>query len=478
MVLHLQNEPFPFITVVIFTVLITVFIFVTTYFNIKQEKTIPLAPAGMLETMQNMSGPNAPWFLLDMAKRTNNDIFRLRLPIPGGVYCVGCPNTARKILLDSKTDKPEKIYKSVGKIFGGDNVGSRSNTPEWYHARKGVARAFSSIEINRMKLICAKHVDKWIEETLEPCIKNDQTFDPSLEMCRITFRIILEAGFEYDVSDDEYEHFFHHMEVSVKEFFLKQTNNPLRKYYAFLLPEYRNALKSREETLKFVKKVLDSYRMNQNKSSNNTIIRTIVENESFTSDIERVAELCVMIFAGHDTTGFTLSTTLILLAKHPLVSEKLLRELLSLEAYNWPRSQYLKNVISESQRLLPVVVNGPIRVTGRDIKCKDESIIIPKGSICFLSQGIPNRNEQIFKDADSFRPERWDSDNEMMRQVCIPFALGKRNCVGQSLAVSELETVLPKLLANYSFEIDTEGEMDCFITLKYAGARLKPSHVK
>lgn len=479
MVLHLQNEPFPFIAVAIFIALLTIIlIYAVSYFSHKHGKTIPLAPAGMLETIQNMSGPNAPWFLLDMAKQINSDIFRLSLPIPGGVYCVGCPITTREILLDAKTDKPKQIYKAIGELFGTDNIASRSNTPEWYHARKGVARAFSSIEINRMKRICAKHVDKWIEETLEPCIKNNQTFDPSIEMCRITFRIILEAGFEYDASDEEYEHFIHQMDDVVKEFASKQINNPFRRYYAPLLADYRNAVKSRDETQNFVRKVLDAYRMNTNKSSSNTIIRMIAENECFTSDIERVAELCVMIFAGHDTTGYTLSTTLILLAKHPSISEKLREELLSLEPSNWSRSQYLKNVITESQRLLPVVVNGPIRVTGRDIKCKDGSMMIPKGSVCFLPQGIPNRNEQIFKDAECFKPERWDSANEIMHQTCMPFALGKRNCVGQSLAVSELETVLPKLLAKYSFEIDTEGEIDFFLTLKYAGTRLKPSHVK
>lgn len=118
-----------------------------------------------------------------------------------------------------------------------------------------------------------------------------------------------------------------------------------------------------------------------------------------------------------------MSTTLILLAKHPAVSHKLREELKSLEASNWPRSQYLRNVITESQRLLPVVATGSVRVTGRDIKCKDGPMIIPKGSVCTFPQIILHRNEEIFKDAECFRPERWDtdSDTEMMRQALLPF---------------------------------------------------------
>jgi hypothetical protein len=33
------------------------------------KKRVPYAPAGMLETLKAISGPTAPWFLLDMFQR-------------------------------------------------------------------------------------------------------------------------------------------------------------------------------------------------------------------------------------------------------------------------------------------------------------------------------------------------------------------------------------------------------------------------
>ena len=54
-------------------------------------------------------------------------------------------------------------------------------------------------------------------------------------------------------------------------------------------------------------KVLNTYRKNKNKSENNTIIRMSIENDSLASDVERAAEICAIIFAGHDTTGFSLA---------------------------------------------------------------------------------------------------------------------------------------------------------------------------
>ena len=110
--------------------------------------------------------------------------------------------------------------------------------------------------------------------------------------------------------------------------------------------------------------------------------------------------------------------------------DKLRRELLSLETSEWAQSQYLRNVITESQRLFPSTANGSVRVTGCDIDCKSGSMIIPKGLICVFAQIVLHRDESIFVDADTFKPERWETSDEGMRGSFLPFALGNRNCVG------------------------------------------------
>ena len=435
--------------------------------------TPPFSSAGTLESIKGISGPNAPWFFLDMAKSVGSDVYALRVPIPGGITVVGDPTTIREVLLDSKSDKPEAIYAPFVQIAGSLGMFTRKSDSKWKAARKGSAHAFSSSEIDRMKRICSSHVEQWIEEKLEPCIRNGESFDPSKEMCFITFRVILESAFEYtQVTDNDYGHFKHHLEVGLREF--GASANPLRKYYGPLLIEYRNALKSCREMQSFTQNILDAYRANKNKSKNKTIIRMIIENESHTSDKERIAEMLTMLIAGHDTTGFTLSTTIILLAKHPKVSQKLRQELSSMEAPKRPQSQYLKNVIKESKRLIPVAAFVSVRQTGRDISCKEGSMIIRKGTNCFMPFILPHRNQSVFKDPDVFRPERWEMADKPMHEAFMPFALGKRNCIGQSLAVAELYSVLPRLLAEYTFDVETEGELEFFLTLKYVGAQLKP----
>ena len=53
------------------------------------------------------------------------------------------------------------------------------------------------------------------------------------------------------------------------------------------------------------------------------------------------------------------------------------------------------------------------------------------------------------------------------------FSTGRRNCVGQSLALAEITWVLSRLCAKYDFEVIDEGHQEFCVTLKCVGATLK-----
>ena len=390
----------------------------------------------------------------------------------GGIYIVGDPSVQKEMLLDKTSDKlkvKEFTIPSAPSMFS-----RQTADPMWKVARKGAAPAFGSSEIKRMNLICNDHVHHWIAERLEPFIDKNESFDPSKEMVRLTFSLITNWAFEYIATDEEYEHFLHNLEFALKELMFKEITNPLRKYYA--PADHRKALQSRAEVRGFSKKILDAYRKksDEDKSSNKTMIRLIVENEQY-DDSHRVSEITTIIIAGFDTTGYTLSSTLMLLAQHPNVAKKLQQELATMDAVNWSKSEYLRCVIYESRRLLPVVALGSPRVVGRDFSCKGGSIVIPKGSFVVMPQILSHRNPTVFEDPDSFLPERWENADKVMHDSLFTFSRGNRSCVGQSLAMSELYAIIPTLLSRYDFEIVDEGKLAFFFTLKYAGARLKVS---
>merc|ERR1711966_120952 len=121
--------------------------------------------------------------------------------------------------------------------------------------------------------------------------------------------------------------------------------------------------------------------------------------------------MVVMIVGGFDTAGYSIATTLLLLAKHPDICEKLRTELLSMKESDRKNSTYLKDVIMESTRLIPVSGFGPMRQVGRDFYLEN-NMMIPKGSVVFPAILLGNRNEKVFTDPDEFNPDRWDQHRD------------------------------------------------------------------
>eukprot|EP00977_Amphora_coffeiformis_P002589 scaffold482_cov266-Amphora_coffeaeformis.AAC.52 len=445
-----------------------------------KENVPPTAPKSMLETLSLFSGKDAPFFMLEMMKTCNSAIYKLNLPIPGGVYVIGDYQAQREVLMES--DKPMDIYRHFHKVGGRPNIFTRATSdPMWKVARKGSAPAFSSKEISRMNQVCNKHLEEWIETTLKPCVDNGTSFDPSVEMTKLTFFIIMESAFEYTSSDEEYQHLNENLEITLREFTFKQATNPLRATFGPLIPEVRRAYRAGACIREFCAKVLQAYRANPQKSDQNTLIKLIENMESF-DDAQKVSEIATYIVAGHDTTGFSLSTALVLLAQHPQVAEKVhesLQQDSSAMSATKP-SEYLQYVMNESQRLVPVAATGSARQAGRDFvfETTDHGMVrIPQGAVLLMPQMLPFHDPSIFAEPEIFRPERWSAASEDMKKAFMMFSLGKRNCVGQSLAMAEMNSVLPRLSSQYKFEIETAGELDYFLTLKFLGARLRATRI-
>lgn len=455
-----------------------------TYYLYTKSKTkvvdptvVPYAEAGMLETIRKLSGPEAPFWMIETARKLGQMVYKMNLPLAGGTYIVGDTDLVLKILQDKTTDKPEALYSVFSKVTGGiPNIFTSTNNDYWKFVRKSTAHAFSRNEVGRMISIAKDKAEEWMKE-LDRMIEKDQSFDPAMAMTKVTFDVILSAAFEYIPLPQEYDAFVESLEICLREFSYKQSTNPLRATFGMFIPEVRQAMREAEKIQAFAQRILDHYRANPNKSSNNTLIRLICENPGFPSDRHRIGEIVTFLIAGHDTTGYTISNTLILLAKHPDVAKKLRTELNKVtDPKEWSNVDYYRCVMKESTRCLPVGATGSIRITGREFVCNNGQVI-PKGANVFMPQFVPYQNGTVFPDPDAFSPDRWMNATKAMNDTIIPFSMGSRNCVGQALAKAEMDALIPLLVTKFDFMIEEEGTPDYFLTLKIAGAKLKAKRV-
>lgn len=71
------------------------------------------------------------------------------------------------------------------------------------------------------------------------------------------------------------------------------------------------------------------------------------------------------------------------------------------------------------------------------------------------------RQEELFPEPNTFKPERFEMDytaNKRSPYAFIPFSAGPRNCIGQKFAMLEIKTVLANVLRHY--KLDYAGKID------------------
>ncbi|KAG7342346.1 cytochrome P450 [Nitzschia inconspicua] len=449
-------------------------------FDTKQYRLPPRAPFGLIETIQNITTKQIITFFLRVHQKVNCNVALLNFPVPKCNYTVLVVDAdlTRDILNDKSTIKAEGIVKTFERVTDGESQFFTNNGARFYHARKAIAPAFSNSQINRMNGVTREKTEEWIQLRLEPMAANGEPIDIIHEMVELTLTIIMDAAFEYTLTKEERENLLTSLDITLREFIF---SNPIKTTFGFLFPSVLRARRKAKELMDLANNIIRAYRKNPNPTPG-TVIDMIVRNPNYRNDNERAADIIVLIIGGHETSAASLAFFLRELAKNPSEQYILQKQLREMKEEERKDSELLRMYIRESTRLWPLSLPGPFRQVGRDfvVKSNDPSerdIMIPKGSAVFMPIICLFQNEAIFEDHERFVPSRWECPTEDMKKAWMPFALGNRNCVGQSLATCELQSILSRLCANYNFEVVEEGSEDFFLILHPVGIRLKATKI-
>ncbi|XP_025264312.1 cytochrome P450 4C1-like isoform X2 [Camponotus floridanus] len=177
------------------------------------------------------------------------------------------------------------------------------------------------------------------------------------------------------------------------------------------------------------------------------------------TDLDIREEVDTFMLAGHDSIAIGIMFTLLLLAEHKDIQERVRLEVDDVMLENGGKLNmrslqnlsYLDRCLKEVLRLYPSV--GIIsRCTGDDVKL--QSYVVPAETILLLNINAVHRDPNFWPNPEVFDPDRFLPEKIKNRHPYsyLPFSAGSRNCIGQRYGLLEMKSIIAPLVHNFYLE--------------------------
>ncbi|TFK41445.1 cytochrome P450 [Crucibulum laeve] len=180
------------------------------------------------------------------------------------------------------------------------------------------------------------------------------------------------------------------------------------------------------------------------------------------------SEVLVLLQAGSETVGAACTVGTFYATKNAAIRKKLVSELrnawpdinASMPYTSLEKLPYLTAVIKESLRITCGVVTPLPRIVGPG-DAEISGYAIPAGTVVSIGATFIHSNSAIFRDPDSFYPERWlEEDTSEMERYFVPFSRGPRMCLGINLAWCELYLLFGNIFRKLEVDLTNTNIQD------------------
>ncbi|GMR46552.1 hypothetical protein PMAYCL1PPCAC_16747, partial [Pristionchus mayeri] len=174
--------------------------------------------------------------------------------------------------------------------------------------------------------------------------------------------------------------------------------------------------------------------------------------------------------AGMETTSTTLRWTMLHLAKHQDVQNRIREEIHSvigrdgeISMADRPQMPYTSAAVNEAQRTANILPLNIMHRTTVDTEVAGHAI--PANTLVQASIYNVLANSEVFEQPDEFRPDRFlladgKTPNKATLDPLVPFSMGKRQCAGEGLARMELFLALVMIIQKYRILPPKDAPLD------------------
>ncbi len=396
-------------------------------------------PLGFLERLANEHGEAG--------------IAPLRLgPVDG--YLAFAPAMVEQVLRSSMRsfNRQTPVYQTLTRFLGKGILTSEGE--EWRKHRRVVQPAFHRRRLGSfagaMVRLADEAIDRW-----------DQTIDVGAEMMRLTLSVVGETLFGTDMR----------WMASELTPALDTAQRHTERVIAGLIPADESSTSRRGRRFDRAVETLDelAYRLIDERRASGAegddvlgMLLAAHDEQGETLPRRQVRdEVLTLVSAGHETTANALSWTLVTLARHPEVWERLVAEVDAAVGEREPTIDdlgnlaYVRRVLDESMRLHPPVWTLG-RIADEPVMLGDQITVAPD-ELVLLSPWITHRLPALWAAPQRFDPERWLGEGVPAHPFAFfPFGGGARKCVGEAFAYLEATLVLTRIAQRARLELATE----------------------
>ncbi|NXX45498.1 CP2J2 protein, partial [Tricholaema leucomelas] len=279
-------------------------------------------------------------------------------------------------------------------------------------------------------------------------------------ICSITF------GNRFEYHDEDFQKLLQLLEETVRLHgtVASQLYSSFPTIMKLLPGSHQTILKNWKLMKSFVMEKIDRHKEDWNPSESrdyiDSYLQEMAKGDSSSSFQEENLVACVLdlLFAGTETTATTLRWALLYMATHPEIQARVQAEIeLVMGQVRQPaledrdKMPYTNAVIHEVQRIGNIIPFNVPRATSRDTVLSGYTI--PKGTFTVINLGSLMFDKNEWETPHSFNPGHFLKDGQFQRkELFVPFSMGKRACLGEVMARSELFLFFTALLQKFTFQ--------------------------
>ena len=395
------------------------------------------------------------------------DIFRVRVGFRKAVIFTRDATIIKHILQKQhkKYEKSELQTIDLAKYIGHGIL--TSNGEHWRVHRRMVQPAFHKKKLRGLLGIMKQAIDSELKR-IEPGV----TQDVFPLMGDLAFQVVAQALFSrYDIQQSM-EELQDYTERNQK-MLIREMRQPYLKWWFILSGKIKKHLDLAEQGRNILNGIIEERIASGEQKDDllDMLLNATYEDGTHMPRRQLIDEVLILFTAGHETTANALSFTLYLLAKHPDIQNKVLKEIENRDLDSDDLMQclseltYTKQCIEEALRLYP-----PAYVIDRTALSDDivKGQSFPKGSLVLMSIYELHRSSAFWNAPEEFNPDRFDiSLRRDYSNYYYPFGAGPRMCVGNNFAMYEMIITIAQIIKKFQISTNLKAvEVNPLISLK------------